>query len=220
VFFHLWAVVELEDRSFFRLAATIIPIVLFGSVLANAFRPPGLEVPIKAWHGIAAIGIAVYITLMASAEMLAIAVAVGGGGNDSIKAMVALALVVEIFGFGVAILVPWAVRFVKEKKAHWVAGTLVGISLVVAFGVASVSLMGYAFEGLNGTNSFRAIQRASDIADRTYLEWSRAAIEAHVDRHISQLERHELTVLRRRKEEAHQGQQFLGVSVPPVRYAR
>jgi hypothetical protein len=91
-------VAGIEDQHFFELAATIIPIILFGSVLARAFHPPGDGVQIGAIHGVLAILLALYIIGMASAEMLAIAATVGGGATEAIRIIVAVALVVEVFG--------------------------------------------------------------------------------------------------------------------------
>lgn len=194
----------LEDQHFFDLAASIIPIILFGSVLAKAFSPPGKDVEIKARHGIAAILLSVYITLMASAEILAIAAAVGGGANNGTRIAVAVALVVEIFGFGLAILVPWALRFQRDGKTHWLVATLLGIVLLGTFAWGSIVLMEFALEGSQGIDLQTRLGRVKNEAETDYLQWSRAARRAHSDHYISRLERHELALLRHRKLIAHE----------------
>lgn len=209
-----------EDQRFFELAATIIPVLLFGSVIANALRPPDETQRIGLLHGIRPLAFAIYLTAMASAEMLAIAVAVGGGATDGIRIFVAMALVVGICGFGLVLLVPWALRFRKEQQTPLLLGTLVAILFLGLFGWSSVFLMQFAFEGSRSSETYEEARRLSDMADRTYLEWSYAALEAHSDQRVSRLEKHQLAILRRRKSEAQEAQVEMGFSVPPVHYAR
>ena len=171
-------------------------------MLARAFRPPGNDSEVKPWHGIAAVLLSIYITLMASAEVLAIAVAVGGGATGGIRVTVAVALVVAIFGFGLAILIPWALRFHQARQTHWLIATVLGVIFLAFFGWGSVYLMEFAFEGSLEENLQARLNRVTDERERDYLEWSRAAMEAHADHHVSRMERHDLALLRKRKAHA------------------
>ena len=212
---HLSVLAEAEDQHFFELAATIIPIILFGSVLAHAFRPPGTDAALKPWHGPAAILLAIYITSMATAEMLAIAAAVGGGGDETLRLIVAVALVVEVFGFGLTILVPWAIRFRQERQTHWALGILLGIVLLLTFAYSSVYFMKFALMGSEGNGLERQSLEAAETADRTLLAWYRAVIAAHADHRLSGLEKHELALLWRRKVEARKQNLDLMQGSPP-----
>jgi hypothetical protein len=209
-----------EDQRFFELAATIIPIILFGSVLANALRPPDDNASTGLMHGLGAIFFSLYMAAMASAEMLAIAGAVGAAVPTGVRVFVAIALAVQIFLFGALLLVPWALRFYRGGQTHWVLGTAFGLLFFGVFLWGSVLFLEFAFEDSRNTEAFNEAVHRSDVADITYLQWSRAAIRAHSDHRISKLERHELAVLKRRRAEAWQSQMASGYSVPPIRYAR
>jgi hypothetical protein len=216
----LAVVSSVEDQRFFELAATIIPIILFGSVLANALRPPDKDAKIGLIHGVGAILFSLYMAAMASAEMLAIAGAVGAAAPTGIRVFVAIALGVQIFLFGALLLIPWALSFHRKKETHWMLGTAFGILFLGVFIWGSVYFLEFAFEDSRNTETFNEAVQRSQVVDVTYLQWSRAALRAHADSRISKLEKHELAVLRRRKAEAWQAQFASGYSVPPIRYAR
>lgn len=199
---HLSNFSEAENQHFFELAATIIPVILFGSVLAKAFRPPDEKTKITPWHGVAAILLAVYITVMATTEVLAISAAIGRGWSEAARIVVAAALVVEMFGFGFAILLPWAVRFGRSRKPHWLAGTVLGMIFLAFVGWISVYFIGLALEGSRGEELTRELGQAEEATQMTQLAWYRGVIAAKVDHQISPLEKKELTLLWQQKEEA------------------
>lgn len=195
-----------ESRRFFQLAATIIPIVLFGSVLARAFRPPRTHTKLRWYHGLAALVVALYVAFVSSAEVFAIAVTVDGGAEDVIRIGVSAALILAIFGFGLAITVPWANRFRLSGKSHWLGIALVGICFVLAFGWGSQKLLELATRGGIELSTEARISHVLADADQAELEWLRAEIRAHVDHEVDPLEKQELALLGRLKLSAKQNE--------------
>jgi signal transduction histidine kinase len=198
-----------EDRHFFELAATVMPIVLFGSVLARAFRPPETNMRLRWYHGVWALAIALYIAFVSAAEVFAIAAAVSGGADDLIGVVVTVALVLGIFGFGLAITIPWAIRFAQTQQTHLTATVLLGILFLLTFAWGSLKLLELATRGTVQTNQAERIDRALEAASSAELAWLRAEIQAHSDQKIKPLEKQELQLLSRLKLAAKQNERAL-----------
>ncbi|HEX6153136.1 MAG TPA: hypothetical protein VFZ19_06385 [Solirubrobacterales bacterium] len=195
------AVAFSEDRRFFELAATIMPILLFGSIIAKAFQPPDLYTRLRWHHGVRAIAICLYIAYVAIAEVFAIAVAIDGEADETIRIGVSLALVLAIFNFGWAVTIPWAIRFWREGQLHWVASTLAAIAILLTFAWGSFKLLEFATEAASESSKFEHAETAAEDAN---LHWIRAKILAHRDGTVGILERKEIAILERRKVAARQ----------------
>ena len=197
------------DQRFFELAATIMPILLFGSIIARAFQPPDLYTRLRWHHGVRAIAIILYVSYVAIAEAFAITLAVEGVADDTIRVGVSIALVLAIFNFGWAVIVPWGIRFWKEGQLHWAATTVVGLAILGSFAWGSFKLLDFAPRISRGIEENSNLDRAQKAADEANLRWIRAQIDAHEDGVVGGLERKEIAILEGRKIATRQFEQSL-----------
>src|SRR6476469_3285579 len=87
----------IRERSFFELAATLLPVLLLTGVLTRTLRPPPLGQPVKVWRlHLIVIG----VVLGAFAELSALRAVTTGQPSDFDRTIVPLALTFAIFGLG------------------------------------------------------------------------------------------------------------------------
>jgi NADH:ubiquinone oxidoreductase subunit 3 (subunit A) len=194
--------VNTGDRHFFELAATIIPLILFGSVLARSYQRPDIYTRLRLRHKLLALCLVVAVIFVCSAEILAIAVAVGGGATGFIAGYISIAVVVAVFGFGVAVLAPWAIRFHREGQFGWLVVIVAGVVLLAALGSTAVKLERIAHDAVLEEQRLSEFSHATHEADAARLALIRAQIAAHANQHVSGLEQEELEILRRQNKAA------------------
>jgi hypothetical protein len=193
---------EGADRQFFQIAATIIPLVLFGSVLARLYRPPDIYTRLRLHHKLTALLLVLGVLFICSAEIFAIAIAVGGGGTGFIAGYVSIAVVVAVFGFGMAVLLPWAVRFHRAGHFGWLAAILAATLFLVFMGASAVKLEGLANDAVLEEEQLDEFSKVNREADSAQLALIRAQIAIQADHHTSSLEKRELVILKSRNKAA------------------
>src|SRR4051794_31582547 len=109
------------NHAFYSLAATLIPILLLGGILADRLRPPSQK-PMSARHELVPPALTALISLAVMAEILAITAA-EVGGNAFTAAVVVLALCTGLLAVSIAIVGPWVARVSPGARKSTLAGS-------------------------------------------------------------------------------------------------
>ncbi len=125
--------------AFFEIAATLIPILLFGGVVAERLRPKDSEPAKRTW--LFSVAIPVIGAIAITAEVVAINAVVTGNSNDAARLFVASALTVGLLAIIVALWLPWAERLRRHCPKWGVAINIAVILLLVVAAVISVGAM-------------------------------------------------------------------------------
>lgn len=130
------------DQTFFQIAATLLPALLFGGAFAAALRPPVFRSTRSA--EISALVVAAVVSFFVFAEVEALNGALVGRPNESTTWTVAIALIAATYMIAVLFLLPWWRAIPAHKVRLRVAVfTTAGFVLV---GAGSVELMRTAVE--------------------------------------------------------------------------
>jgi hypothetical protein len=105
----------IRERSFFEIAATLLPVLLLTGVLTRSLRPPPPGEGVKEWR-LYLIGFGV--VLGAFAELSALDAVTTGEASNVARTIVPLAIAFAIAGLGAAIVGPWLVRL-AEDHPEW-----------------------------------------------------------------------------------------------------
>ena len=128
-----------DHMAFFEIAATLIPILLFGGVVAERLRPKSDDPLVRIFSHAAFIPALGSLAILA--EVTAILAIVSGTSNWLSRLLVAVVLTGGLLAIIVSLWLPWMDQLHK-KDAKW-ARTVVRISVVGLTGafVGSVALM-------------------------------------------------------------------------------
>jgi len=105
----------IRERSFFEIAATLLPVLLLTGVLTRSLRPPPRGEKVKEWR----LYLIVFgVVLGAFAELSSLNAVTKGEASDVARTIVPLAIAFAIVGLGAAIVGPWLVRL-AEDHPEW-----------------------------------------------------------------------------------------------------
>lgn len=122
-----------SERAFFEIAATLIPLLLFGGVLIERARPPALR-DWKREHESLALVLAAFGAVAILAEALAIEAVVTGQALAPTRVLVALVLVAGMTLAVAAISWPWLSRLRQSGRGSY--GLIAPLSAVVLLAAA------------------------------------------------------------------------------------
>jgi hypothetical protein len=134
-----------NEPAFFEIAATLIPLLLFGGVVIERVRPSAIQGSSKAQLPVS-LAIMLFGALALGAEALAIEAAVIGKGSAVSRVTVALFLVAGMTSVVVAIAAPWLSRLKKaDRTSYWLV-VLSSVPLLLVVSTAALAIL------VDGTN--------------------------------------------------------------------
>jgi hypothetical protein len=171
------------NHTFFDLAATLIPILLLGGVVADRLRPK--EQQLSAHHQWVAVALTGLTGLAVTSEVAAISAAeVGGTGFVTVTVIVAL--LVGLFAVSAAIVLPWITRLSDPARrvALYGSGIVVLGVFVGSFGTLkdTVDAAESNFSPVEGLNATVAGTRHFENATIAY---QRAVTRAEADKRVT-----------------------------------
>jgi len=130
----------IRERSFFELAATLLPVLLLTGVLTRSLRPPppGEQVRDRRLYLII-----FGVVLGSFAELSALRAVTTGRAGDFERTIVPLAIAFAIAGLGAAIIGPWLTRLGEEHpewRKHYRLMTGGLLLLIVLWGWSTAQL--------------------------------------------------------------------------------
>ena len=142
------------ESAFFEIAATLIPLLLFGGILVERIKPP----PQKRWrerHEYLVLLLIVFGGLTLIAEAAAIRAVVIGKSQETVtRALVAIVLVVGMSLVIAAISTPWLARIRKADPDFY--KVMLPSSLVVV-GSCAVLAAAMLIDGTNVANEYESL---------------------------------------------------------------
>jgi MFS family permease len=149
-----------RERSFFELAATLLPVLLLTGVLTRSLRPPAPEEPVKDWR----LCLIIFGVVLGSfAELAALRAVTTGQASDLDRTIVPLALAFAIAGLGAAIVGPWLGRLAEEHPGWRRHYRLVAVGLLILI----------SFWGWTTVQLYRSIFQLGDLecVAREAIDW-------------------------------------------------
>jgi hypothetical protein len=171
-----------EEKAFFEIAATLIPLLLFGGIIADRLRPPSEE-DWRSWHSAVAFYIPLFGACAILAEVTAIQVVVTGDSGGLQRIFVSLVLVVGMLSTIAVIWLPWMLRMREAEGTvfHRIAAAVGAVIAVLGIGVVIV-LSGTADTAAQ-TEETAALQQA---LERNYSEQD--ALQQRVSGRVFEIE--------------------------------
>jgi hypothetical protein len=155
-----------DEKAFFEIAATLIPLLLFGGVIVDRLRPPR-DKEWRSWHSAVAFYLPVFGASAILAEITAIQVVVTGHSGDFARISVSLVLVVGMLSTIAVIWLPWIARMRKTSGTHSGGlALLAGALLLVLLSVLTIWVLAdsvnVAANTENAARLGKAIERNHD----------------------------------------------------------